>query len=96
MGTLTRKKSFFFPAMEPRVASAGANARSPAAKIAQSSHGSARKLKEFLDDGWEDSYDLNRALCQAAWLGRTDMIRMLLDHGVKADANADGDRMSPL
>ena len=24
------------------------------------------------------------------------MIRMLLDHGVKADANADGDRMSPL
>ena len=59
-------------------------------------YGSARKLKEFLDDGWEDSYDLNRALCQAAWLGRTDMIRMLLDHGVKADANADGDRMSPL
>ena len=36
MGTLTRRKSFFFPAMEPRVASAGANARSPAAKIAQS------------------------------------------------------------
>ena len=53
-------------------------------------------MKEFLDAGWEDSYDLNRALCQAAWLGRTDMIRMLLDHGVKADANADGDRMSPL
>ena len=36
VGTFTLKKSFFFPAMEPRVASAGANARSPAAKIAQS------------------------------------------------------------
>ena len=36
VGTFTLKKSFFFPAMEPRVASAGANALSPAAKIAQS------------------------------------------------------------
>ena len=36
VGTFTRRKSFFLPAMmEPRVASAGASARSPAAKIAQ-------------------------------------------------------------
>jgi len=85
-----KKVSYAAPAPEP-VTSPEADDCLTACK-----YGSARKLKEFLDEGWEDSYDLNRALCQAAWLGRTDMIRMLLDHGVKADANADGDRMSPL
>ena len=86
-----KKVSYAAPAPEPVVTSPEADDCHTACK-----YGSARKLKEFLDAGWEDSYDLNRALCQAAWLGRTDMIRMLLDHGVKADANADGDRMSPL
>ena len=59
-------------------------------------YGSARKLKEFLDAGWEDESDMNRALCQAASMGRVDMIRMLLDHGVAADASAGGGRQSPL
>ena len=59
-------------------------------------YGSARKLKEFLDAGWEDEQDMNRALCQAASMGRVDMIRMLLDHGVAADASAGGGRQSPL
>ena len=70
----------------------------PAAEDCQMAcrYGSAQKLKEFLDAGWEDEPDLNRALCQAAWMGRVDMIRMLLDHGVAADANAGGDRQSPL
>ena len=59
-------------------------------------YGSARKLKELLDAGWEDESDMNRALCQAASMGRVDMIRMLLDHGVAADASAGGERQSPL
>ena len=60
-------------------------------------YGSARALKTFLDaEEPPDHYDLNRALCQAAWMGRGDLVRMLLDHGVAADANAGGDRQSPL
>ena len=86
-----KKVSYAAPAPEPVATSPEAEDCHTACK-----YGSARKLKEFLDDGWEDSYGLNKALCQAAWLGRTDMVRMLLDHGVKADANAGGDRQSPL